>query len=308
LCMLGLFLFSACSSDNQFPEEEIKEHKPAYTFDPNVEIDEEFTADENLTIKRNVNSYGYYDGVSSFGRLVVTDEDLLVLRNSHLTQTEISELQKKGKTLFYVVNLGEADKTADYWEEGWKVNDPEFIFEKIEAEGTEYVTVFWNPFWQAIVYEQVVDLALLGYDGVVLEGLDYYEYFRKKGWQRTDKEMVEYVSRIRNISLDQKEDFKIFMGDGLTIYNFNNLSSFVDGVLVKDIWYTDGKRNSLKNSVVKLEKLIDVKEDEKSILSLDIVSDEKEACLYYSLCGAKNISCFAIFDDGEGVSKAVCEE
>lgn len=64
-----------------------------------------------------------------------------------------------------------AHDTAWYWKAGWKVGNPSFIRDVGERPG-EFVVNYAHPEWQSLVGQTFAGLLDLGFDGIMLDGMD----------------------------------------------------------------------------------------------------------------------------------------
>lgn len=76
--------------------------------------------------------------------------------------------------------------TYDYfWQAGWAQGAPEFINMPHREDPDRYRTLYWDPAWQSVLYggtaSYLYGIFDLGFDGVVLKGLDGWRYFESGG-------------------------------------------------------------------------------------------------------------------------------
>lgn len=78
------------------------------------------------------------------------------------------------------LDIGHASDTRYYWKEAWKVGDPAWITAPIIKKPGLYTVAFWDPEWRAIAGRTFAALMDLGFDGVVIEGVDAYKPLEAK--------------------------------------------------------------------------------------------------------------------------------
>lgn len=142
---------------------------------------------ENLAQARNMlvnlNSRPYASRAEWLAALAKTNHDILVLDgfydgNKALTKDEVRSLKYKAlgsrRQVYAWLDIGHAADDKYYWMREWKVGNPSWIvgFNRTQ-EGTYYVE-FWNPAWKAIIGKTFAGLMDLGYDGIVLAGVESY--------------------------------------------------------------------------------------------------------------------------------------
>ncbi len=120
--------------------------------------------------------------------LADTNFDLLVVdpffkSNIALTKDDVKELQTKKigskRLVFAVLNVAVAEDTRPYWEKGWKPRDPAWLRFASKDDPDKIVVDYWNPDWKRIVGIYFRGIMELGFDGVVLQGLDHHKTYER---------------------------------------------------------------------------------------------------------------------------------
>jgi endo-alpha-1,4-polygalactosaminidase (GH114 family) len=115
--------------------------------------------------------------------LRATNFDMLVVAPFYkgdvpLSADEVYSLKfkKMGSPRLVIAHLPltEARDTAWYWKETWRVGEPTFIKARGPEAGT-YIVDFADPEWRTIIGETFSGLMDLGFDGVMLDGLNAVE-------------------------------------------------------------------------------------------------------------------------------------
>lgn len=118
-----------------------------------------------------------------------TNHDMLVIAPFYkgdvpLSADEVYSLKfkKMGSPRLVIARLPltEARDTAWYWKETWKVGAPSFIKARGPEAGT-YIVDFADTEWRAIVGETFAGLMDLGFDGIMLDGLDAVDALTEDG-------------------------------------------------------------------------------------------------------------------------------
>lgn len=79
------------------------------------------------------------------------------------------------RLVFARLHLSEVRDTRWYWKRDWRPGEPEWLGrEDLDVPGRFDVT-YWHPGWQALMGEAFLGLLQLGFDGVVLEGMEAYQ-------------------------------------------------------------------------------------------------------------------------------------
>ncbi|WP_404379460.1 hypothetical protein [Caenispirillum salinarum] len=118
-----------------------------------------------------------------------TNHDMLVIAPFYKGDTPLSadevyslKFKKMGSPRLVIARLPltEARDTAWYWKETWKVGDPAFIKARGPEAGT-YIVDFADPRWRALVGETFAGLMDLGFDGIMLDGLEAVDALTEDG-------------------------------------------------------------------------------------------------------------------------------
>lgn len=144
---------------------------------------------------------------------------------AELTDAEVAELSAAGKTMIGYVSVGQTDDARPYWDSSWTDDGtdtgsptgsaPSWLGDQAESWPATLVE-FWDPEWQDIVIDQVIDLATRGYDGIFLDNmLSYYEVAAVKGELGTAQsqfyaqEMMKFVELIADVAREINPDFVV---------------------------------------------------------------------------------------------------
>ncbi len=118
-----------------------------------------------------------------------TNHDAVVVDVFHgstpLTKQAVETLKYKKngarRLVLAHLNLGAAESYRYYWNPDWKEGSPAWIREPIPGNPDAYRVDYWSPEWQSIMSgntdSYVYGILDLGFDGVVLDGLDAYHHF-----------------------------------------------------------------------------------------------------------------------------------
>lgn len=77
------------------------------------------------------------------------------------------------------MNIAYARDTDYYWKESWKVGDPDWLAMPILSTPGTFRVNYWAKGWQTILGKTFAGLLDLGFDGVVLEGVEVYKDLEK---------------------------------------------------------------------------------------------------------------------------------
>ncbi len=156
---------------------------------------------------KNVNTFAYITNSAAFGRadefamkMHGTNYDLLIVDVLHgrkpLSRQAVETLKFKKigarRLVFATVNIGSAASYRYYWKDQWREGSPEWIKSSVRDDPDSYYVEFWRPEWQRIISgdtkSYVYGLIALGFDGVILEGIEEsYRFFEGGGEQEEEE-------------------------------------------------------------------------------------------------------------------------
>lgn len=113
-----------------------------------------------------------------------TNHDVLVIDPFHrdrepLTNAEVGDLKTKKlgsrRLVLARLHVAEASDTRWYWKRDWKPGEPVWLGDDSPARPGVHQVQYWHPGWRALVGQAFTGIMQLGFDGVVLEGMEAYQ-------------------------------------------------------------------------------------------------------------------------------------
>jgi len=79
------------------------------------------------------------------------------------------------------MNIGTAYAGAYYWKPDWRMGNPPWLLDLAPSSSDRYLVKYWHPSWHQVLYGNTMSymygIIKEGYDGVVLNGVDIYNFF-----------------------------------------------------------------------------------------------------------------------------------
>lgn len=134
-------------------------------------------------------SSAYADKETLILELARTNHDIVALSPFHrhgepLTARQVQALHYKSlgarRLVLARLNISQARDTAYYWQDDWKIGEPEWLLAPVPEDPGLYDVAFWHPDWRAILGRTFAGLMDLGFDGVILEGTEAYAPLEEK--------------------------------------------------------------------------------------------------------------------------------
>jgi endo-alpha-1,4-polygalactosaminidase (GH114 family) len=141
----------------------------------------------NLTDARsmlvNLNNRKFGSKQNWLQALKNTNHDILVVDsfyngNQALTKAEVDSLKYKKlgarRMVLAWIEISQASDDAYYWQREWQVGNPSWLTSLDRLNPGKYHVEYWNPAWKAIIGKTFAGLVDLGFDGIVISGVEGY--------------------------------------------------------------------------------------------------------------------------------------
>jgi len=108
-----------------------------------------------------------------------------------LTKAELHDLKYKQmgarRLVLARMDVGHADDSHYYFQRDWQVGTPSWLVGLGADHLGQYDIEYWNPAWKAILGRYFAGIVDLGFDGVMLDGVDAYRRWEAKTPLMMDK-------------------------------------------------------------------------------------------------------------------------
>jgi len=229
----------------------------------------------------------WYDNVNE-SKLLELAPKLLIVDPGEVERETIRKLQKLGTEVIAYVNLGMAEEWRSYWKERWRRSPPRWIAEKSREWSGEYVVMFWHPAWRRILRRVLKSIEREGYDGILLDNIDVYEYWEEKGCKAEEKLLMI----IKWIKLTYSGKIYVNIGSGLKLIYDEEFMKLVDGILREEVWASYRGVIDPEETREILNALIYAKQRGKDVVILDYSNDERLTNAILSECAILGFKCY----------------
>ncbi|MEM3420601.1 MAG: endo alpha-1,4 polygalactosaminidase [Nitrososphaerota archaeon] len=251
----------------------------------NNNIDNVLTNDDSFFLK--VSSFAYQLQNIDLEKIKNSSYDLIVIdyapedKNVGFSKDQISYAKNGKKLIFSYLSIGEAENYRWYWKEEWDAdndgfpdkNAPEWLLESNPNWTGNYFIKFWSPEWQTILFEYINKIIDSGFDGVVLDTVDSYMYFRK---ERSKDEMKYLVKKISEYSKNKREDFKIVVNGGIELTDDENYINSIDGILKESVFYQNDEANPKEEIEYVVSTLERLRNEGKMVFIIEYVKSKEK--------------------------------
>jgi cysteinyl-tRNA synthetase len=195
-------------------------------------------------------------------RIVTSDYDMVVLDfvpseqdNADYAMAEVvTRLHDADhpKLVIAYLDIGEAEDYRRYWQEGWRIGDPEWIVGE-DPDGWEgnYPVAFWYDGWQAIwlgkdgILQQVLDA---GFDGVYLDWIEAYSDENVTAIAEQDdvdpmEEMIWWVQSISELVKSECDRCVVIAQNAAELVEYDDYVAAIDAIAQEQVWFDGGADN-----------------------------------------------------------------
>jgi cysteinyl-tRNA synthetase len=175
------------------------------------------------------------------------------------TPAEVAAMQRKPdgarRLVLAYLSIGEAESYRHYWNKAWKKAPPPWLGRENRDWRENYAVAFWDPGWQAIVFDYADRIVAAGFDGLYLDKVDAFEDMGHK------EAMIDFVVRLSAHAKGRRKDCLIVSQNGQQLLDNARFRAAIDGFAREDLFYgedEDGERNdpdSIRDSIRALKRM-----------------------------------------------------
>lgn len=165
---------------------------PPYPTDPyNMNSNDIIILSQARNFLYLINTEQYATKSAFIEALQQTDYDVLIIDlffdgADILDAQDVASLSTKAsggmRLILAYCSIGEAEDYRYYWQDEWVTDPPEWLGPENPAWSGNYKVRYWNPEWQAIIYNNdqsyIKKILDTGFDGVYLDIIDAFEYWQ----------------------------------------------------------------------------------------------------------------------------------
>ncbi len=156
------------------------------------------------------------------------------------------------KLVIAYIDIGEAESYRTYWDDNWRIGDPEWILgEDPDGWADDFPVAFWDEDWQSIwmgeggILQGIVDL---GYDGVYLDWVAAYDDELVTDTARRDgvdarSEMIAWVGSISAAVRQACDRCVIVAQNPSDLVEDETFRRSIDAVAQEQVWFDGGVEN-----------------------------------------------------------------
>lgn len=164
---------------------------PKYAFNANPQSLNNLSRAKNFLYVAN--SQGFGTASDYVQKLSMTNHDVIITSVFHgrtaLSKLDVNRLKYKKlgarRLVLAQIDLSSASTYHYYWQADWGQRPPAFLNAPFIEDPDRYRTAYWDPRWQMMLMgdadSYLYGIIDLGFDGVVLKGVEAWRYFESGG-------------------------------------------------------------------------------------------------------------------------------
>lgn len=158
-----------------------------------------------------------------------------------------------GKQVLAYIDIGQAESYRSYWQDGWKIGDPDWITgEDPDGWAENYPVAYWNSEWRDIWLGDngmIAQIVAAGFDGVYL---DWVEAYSDPGVAEAalldgidaKKAMIDFIGDIAVLARQLQPGFLVVGQNALELVELPSYRNIIDAVAQEQTWFDGGADNN----------------------------------------------------------------
>ncbi|MFQ3661833.1 MAG: MJ1477/TM1410 family putative glycoside hydrolase [Chloroflexaceae bacterium] len=214
---------------------------------------------------RSVRNWVYWLNSPNLDAIKATNYNLAVIDYSRdgtasgrFTASEIASLRSTGcqRRVLAYLSIGQAEQYRSYWMSGWRVGNPSWLVAADPDWPENYYVRYWDPEWQAIVYNYLDQILAAGFDGVYLDRVDAYTQAYATGREADMKAFVAAIAAYARARSPLGDDFGVFPQNAEALGSDPAYVAITTGIGVEELYYRSTNRNVPESERTRREALV----------------------------------------------------
>lgn len=247
---------------------------------------------------RKVQSWAYWLDHPDLAHLGASRFDLLVIDPSAdgsaartFTARQIGMLRRAApqRRVVAYLSIGQAESYRGYWQRTWRPGSPDWLGAQDPAWPGNYWVKYWQPAWQALVFQSLAAIVAAGFDGVYLDRVDAYQEGYAAGHE---EDMVQFVA---NLARSARARASLGADFGVIVQNAEELigdhadyGRFVTGISREEVYVQATDSPTSQAARVEAQRYLDLFYQRGGlVLTVDYASQPDLVCSAYQLSRAR---------------------
>ncbi len=191
------------------------------------------------------------------------------------------------RVILAYMSIGEAEDYRYYWNDAWKKpkTRPAWLDDVNPDWEGNFKVRYWDPDWQRIIMgapNAYLDrIIAAGFDGVYLDIIDAFEYWRDDKGERpdADKDMIAFVAASAAYARARNPNFWVIPQNGEALLEDAGYRAVISAIGKEDVFYGqdgDGKPNAKDAVSDCLDYLAYARKDGIPVLAIEYLDDGRK--------------------------------
>ncbi len=196
-----------------------------------------------------------------------------------------------GRIIIAYLSIGEAETYRSYWRPEWNTpaTRPAFILDENPDWPGNFKVKFWDQDWQSLIFSQLKHIAQTGFDGVLLDIVDAFEYFEtNQDGTLTDyklnpdtgksyrADMIDFIRSIKKkLDTCADKDFLIIPQNGTQLLESQPYQDTISYQAIENLFTNSDKVQSQEHSAYILSYLDSLINNGKGVLLTEYPTTDK---------------------------------
>ena len=156
------------------------------------------------------------------------------------------------KLVLAYIDIGQAEDFRTYWQDGWRIGDPEWIVGG-DPDGWEgnYPVAYWHEAWRAIWLGDAGYLQAIldaGFDGIYLDWIEAYDDKNVAAKAEDDEvdarqEMIWWVEDLADYCRARQSDFLVIAQNAAGLAEEASYRQTIDAIAQEQVWFDGAADN-----------------------------------------------------------------
>lgn len=173
-------------------------------------------------------------------------------------KTELQQMKSinKNRKIICYFSIGEAEVYRPYWNTDWNENKPEFILSENPDWPGNFKVKYWDQEWQKVIFTELEKISAQGFDGVMLDIVDGFQYFEGLSGQYKDnlvnpetgntyrEDMILFIKKIAEIGRGDNSSFMVIPQNGVELLESTEYCKVISAQALESLFVLPEKKQS----------------------------------------------------------------
>lgn len=221
--------------------------------------------------------------------IIILDAFYSVGKDGRWSREEIETIRsgKKCRKVVSYFSIGEAEDYRSYWHKDWSKKKPDFLLEENPDWKGNFKVKYWSAQWQEIMLDYMQGIISSGFDGVMLDIVDGFEYFENVNDSYIDnrineqttntyrQDMRNFIQLIASTGRKTNPGFLVIPQNGSQLLSDPRYCKTVSGQALESLFTLPKKRQTQAHTRYILQQLQPLIKQNKPVFCTEYAKTDK---------------------------------